>query len=267
MHKPKILVFSGYGLNCEEETKFAFDTAGGDASIIHINDLIDGSHKLKDYQILAFPGGFAYGDDTGSGNAYAWRIRNHLWLKLAKFIHGDKLVIGICNGFQILVNLGLLPAFNKKYGKREVALLHNTSARYTVRWVDLKITNDSPWLKDIITLSLPIAHGEGRFYADPKILSVLNKKNLIAARYIKGEICEKQNLSYNPNGSLEDIAAITDESKKILGIMPHPERALLSTHHPLWTLTKEKLLREGKKLPHFSPSLKLFRNAVEYFHK
>ncbi len=92
--KPKILVFSGYGLNCEEETKFAFDTAGGDARIVHINDLISGNHKLLDYQALAFPGGFAYGDDTGSGNAYAARLKNHLWEKLLKFVHKDKLIIG-----------------------------------------------------------------------------------------------------------------------------------------------------------------------------
>ncbi len=263
--KPKILVFSGYGLNCEEETKFAFDTAGGDARIVHINDLISGNHKLLDYQALAFPGGFAYGDDTGSGNAYAARLKNHLWEKLLKFVHKDKLIIGICNGFQILVNLGFLPAFGGNYGKKEVALLHNTTTRYTVRWVDLKIISTGPWVTGISELSLPIAHGEGRFYASTKILKSLNKKNLICARYIRGDICEKQKLVPNPNGSLEGIAAITDESKRILGIMPHPERALLFTHHPLWTLVKEKYQREGKKLPRFGPSLKIFQNAVKYF--
>ena len=263
--KPKILVFSGYGLNCEEETKFAFDTAGGEADIIHINDLISGASALTNYQILAFPGGFSYGDDTGSGNAYAARLKNHLWPKLLKFVQRDKLIIGICNGFQILVNLGLLPALGGNYGEREVALIHNTSARYTVRWVDLKVNPLSPWLKGISELSLPIAHGEGRFYAEAKVLKALRIKKLIAAQYTKGEICRAQNLAPNPNGALDDIAAITDKSQRILGIMPHPERAILFTHHPFWTLTKEKYLREGKKLPRFGPSLKIFHNAIKYF--
>ena len=118
--KPKALVFSGYGLNCEEETKYGFELAGGTADIIHINDLIGGRVKLSDYQILAVPGGFSYGDDTGSGNAYANKLRNHLWQDFLRFIKQDKLIIGICNGFQILVNLGLLPALNKDYGRRNM---------------------------------------------------------------------------------------------------------------------------------------------------
>src|SRR3990167_1842143 len=137
MRKPKVLVFSGYGLNSEEETKYAFDWAGGLSDIVHINDLIDGRYSLNNYQILAFPGGFAYGDDTGAGNAYALKVKNHLWESLMEFIKKDKLIIGICNGFQILVNLGLLPALNGHYGRREVALLHNTAAVYSDRWVDL----------------------------------------------------------------------------------------------------------------------------------
>src|SRR4030066_850675 len=112
MIKPKVLVFAGFGLNCEEETKFAFDLAGGNAQIKNINDLIASRKILSDYQILAFPGGYAYGDDTGAGNAYAHKVRNHLWEDILRFIQKDKLVIGICNGFQILVNLGLLPALN-----------------------------------------------------------------------------------------------------------------------------------------------------------
>src|SRR3989338_7645473 len=199
--KPKILVFSGYGLNCEEETKYGFELAGAVADIIHINDLIGGRVKLSDYQILAVPGGFSYGDDTGSGNAYANKLRNHLWQDFLRFIKQDKLIIGICNGFQILVNLGLLPALNKDYGRRTVALMPNDSARYTVRFVDLKVENNkSPWVKGIDTLSIPIAHGEGKFYADKEILKQLNKKKLIAFRYFNGESCKYQNLKANPNG-------------------------------------------------------------------
>lgn len=257
MAKPKVLVFSGYGLNCEEETKFAFELAGGKADIVHINDLIANPSKLSRYQIMTIPGGFAYGDDTGSGNAFANKLKNHLRQNLLTFVSKDKLVIGICNGFQILVNFGL-------FGK--VALLHNTNARYTVRWVDLKIQNKSPWLLGIKTISLPIAHGEGRFYAEEKVLKKLEEKRRIAARYIKGEICDYQFLSPNPNGSLKDIAAITDQTGRVFGIMPHPERAILFTQLPNWPYLKEKFLREGKKLPRYGPGLQIFQNAVKYFN-
>lgn len=265
MLKPKVLVLSGYGLNCEEETAFAFELAGAQANIVHINDLIDGLKSLNNYQILAFPGGFSYGDDTGSGNAFANRIRNNLWEKLLSFIKKDKLVIGICNGFQIMVNLGLLPAFEGNYGVRQVALTHNNNARYTVRWVDLRITNKSPWLKGVKTLSLPIAHGEGKFFAPAKVLSTLKEKKLIALQYIKGEMCQYQNLEPNPNGSLKDIAAITDESGRLFGIMPHPERGIFFTHLPHWPLLKEKYRRQGKRLPKNGPGLEIFKNGVRYF--
>lgn len=264
--KPKVIIFSGYGLNSEEETKYAFQVAGAkEVDIVHINDLIDGIYNLNDYDIAAFPGGFAYGDDTGSGNAYANKLKNHLWGEIEKFVNRDTLTIGICNGFQIIVNLGLLPALEYKFGNRQVALLHNAQARYIDRWVDLKISNNSPWLKDIKTFSTAISHGEGRFYASPDVLKKLKKQNLIALKYYKGEICEYQNLLANPTGTLEDIAGITNESGKILGLMPHPERGMLFTHRPNWTFLKEKYKREGKKIPEFADGIKIFKNAVSYF--
>lgn len=265
MKKPKVLVFSGYGLNCEEETKYAFEIAGAKAEIVHINDLIDKIKKINDYQILAFPGGFSYGDDTGSGNAFANKIKNHLWKDLEKFLQEDKLIIGICNGFQILVNLGLLPAANGEFGIREAALLANDNTRYTVRWVDLKIENKSPWFKGIKEISLPIAHGEGRFYAPDEMIKKIKEQDLIAARYIEGEICKFQNLKSNPNGAIEDIAAITDRNGKILGMMPHPERAIFFTQLPHWTYLKEVAKRNKKTFSKFGPGLKIFKNAVNYF--
>jgi len=255
--KPKILVMSGYGLNCEEETKYAFELAGGKADIIHINDLIDGVKTIEGYQILVLPGGFAYGDDTGAGNAFANKLKNHLIEKLKKFITKDHLVIGICNGFQILAHLELLPV--------KIALINNNSARYTDRWVDLKIENSSPWLQGIKTLSLPVAHGEGNFYVDDKTLNTLKRKKLIALRYIDGEICQYQSLPANPNGSLDNIAGITDESGKIFGLMPHPERAMFFTQLPHWTYLKEKLKREKKNIPNSGPGLQIFKNAMKYF--
>lgn len=265
MNKTRALIMSGYGLNCEEETKYAFELAGGSADIVHINDVISKDKKISDYNMLVFPGGFAYGDDTGSGNAFANKVRNHLWEELQTFLGRDTLTLGICNGFQILVNLGLLPAIDKKYGDRQVALLHNDSARYTVRWVDIACSSTSPFLQNIDTLSLPIAHGEGRFFAPREVLESLIEDKQIAARYIKGEICEFQSLPDNPNGSLDNIAAITDTTGKVFGLMPHPERAILFHQLPHFTYLREKYTREGRELPKYGPGLQIFQNAVHYF--
>jgi len=253
--KPKVLVFSGYGLNCEEETKFAFELAGGAAEIVHINDLIDKTKKIKDYDILAFPGGFSYGDDTGSGKAYANKVRNHLWRDIEEFIASKKLIIGICNGFQILTNLGILPG----------ALTYNKGARYLDRWVDLKIEGESPWLVGLNKISVPIAHGEGKYYLDEKRMDKLKKGNAIAARYIKGEICQYQNLEKNPNGSLEDIAGVLAAQGHILGMMPHPERGMFTSQMPNFNLLKERARRNGTKLPKFGSSFQIFKNGIDYF--
>lgn len=267
MIKPKILVLTGYGINCEEETKFAFDICGGNSDIIHINDLIKAKKKLAQYQILAVPGGFAYGDDTGAGNAYAHKLKNHLWENILQFIQNDKLIIGICNGFQILVNLGLLPAINKKYGTRQIGLMPNEIPRYTVRFVDLICVNSkSPWLKKINNLSIPVANGEGKLYADQLTLKEINKKNLIAFRYFQGEMCNYLNLPASPNGSIEDIAGLTDESGRILGLMPHPERAMFFTQLPNWPVLKQHYIRHGKKLPKKGPGIKIFENGIKYFN-
>lgn len=255
MRKPKIVILSGYGLNCEEETQYAFNIAGGEADIVHINDLAANPKKLQAYHILAVPGGFSYGDDTGSGKAYANKIKNHLRQALNHFISRDKLVIGICNGFQILTNLGLLPG----------ALTFNSNARYTDRWVDLRLNSQSPWLSGIKNLSVPIAHGEGRFVAGKATLLQLKKQRQIAAVYYKGGICKYQALEPNPNGSTLDIASLTSENGKILGIMPHPERAMFFTQLPNWPLLKQKYLRQDKPLPRFGPGLQIFKNAINYF--
>jgi len=265
MAQPKVLALTGYGINCDEETKHAFELSGAKAEIVHINDLIEGHKKLSDYQILAFPGGFSYGDDTGSGNALANKIRNHIWNDVQKFVESDKLAIGVCNGFQVMVNLGLLPALGGNYGERKVALMHNESARYLDRWVDLKFKGNSPWSAGLEQISLPIAHGEGKFFADDITLKILNEKNLVAARYVSGEMCEYQNLKENPNGSLENIAGITDESGRLMGMMPHPERAVRFTHLPNWLLLKEVYKRAGKEIPSEGHGLQIFRNGVNYF--
>lgn len=265
MTHPRVLVLTGYGINCDEETKYAFEKAGGIADIVHVNDLIDKRKKLGEYQILVFPGGFSYGDDLGAGVALAHRIRNNLGDEVLEFIANDHLAIGICNGFQVLTNLGLLPALNHQYRDRQVALLHNESARYIDRWVDVQFENHGPWTRGIREMRVPVAHGEGRLYATPATLQRLHEKGLIAGRYVSGEMCAYASLPANPNGSIDDIAALSDESRRVLGLMPHPERAIDFTHMPHWTLLKEQYRRAGKALPAEGDGLAIFRNGVRYF--
>ncbi|MFH1200992.1 MAG: phosphoribosylformylglycinamidine synthase subunit PurQ, partial [bacterium] len=172
--KPKVIILSGYGLNCEEETKFAFEWAGAKknivADIVHINDLIKKPKVLSAYNILVFPGGFSYGDDTGSGKAYANKFKNHLKKELKEFLSRDTLAIGICNGFQIMTNLGILPG----------GLTYNKNGQYLDRWIDLDVKGQSPWLVGIKKISLPIAHGEGRYAISEEEHKNLKKNNQIA---------------------------------------------------------------------------------------
>ena len=266
--KPKAIHIVGYGINCEEETAFAFEKAGAESKFVHINDLIEKKNLLDEAQILVFPGGFSYGDDTGSGKALANKIRNRLSEEILKFVEKDKLVVGICNGFQVLVSLGLLPATNKNYGKKEVGLLYNTNARFECRWIRLKMNSKKCiFTQGIDEIDIPIAHGEGNFYASKEILKKINQNDQVVFKYIKenGQLANGE-FPYNPNGSLEDIAGICDETGRILGMMPHPERAIFTLNHPDYQFMKEKLIREGKKIPEiYEPALKVFQNAVSYF--
>ncbi|HEY4520940.1 MAG TPA: phosphoribosylformylglycinamidine synthase I [Candidatus Paceibacterota bacterium] len=255
MAKPNVLVFSGYGLNCEEETLHAFEMAGARGQIVHINDAIAKPDMLRKAQIIAMPGGFSYGDDTGSGKAYGNRLRGHLGGALQKFFDRDTLAIGICNGFQILTAAGILPG----------ALLANDSGRYSCRWVDLDVVGNSPWLAGMQRLSLPIAHGEGKYFADVETFGKLKSENAIALRYVKGDVSTHFDLPGNPNGSLKNIAGVTAKGGRILGLMPHPERAVSFFHLPHWTYQKEQLLRKGEQLPDEGPGIQIFRNAVNYF--
>jgi phosphoribosylformylglycinamidine synthase len=256
--KPKIIIMSGYGLNCEEETKFAFESAGGVADIVHINDLIKNPKLLLQYQILAFPGGFSYGDDTGSGKAFANKFKNHLSKELEEFLSRDTLAIGICNGFQIMTCLGILPG----------ALTYNKNGQYIDRWVDLKIPNGakSPWLKGIKKLSLPIAHGEGHYIITPLEYKTMKKHGQVSFEYIKGEICEFQMLEKNPNGSDYCIAGVNAYNGRVFGMMPHPERAMFSHQSPMWQINK-KVSDEGLPRQRRGEGLQIFKNAVNYFSK
>ena len=264
--KPSALILTGYGINCDEETAFAFEKAGAESKIVHVNDLIACSSILKDFQIMAFPGGFSYGDDTGSGNALANKIKNNLWGELMEFVDSEKLVIGICNGFQVIANLGLLPGIDGKYGNRAVALDRNNSARYECRWVSLKnFSNKCVFTKGIDEIRMPVAHGEGKFTANAEVLKKLNDNNQIVFRYTKPGAIANGEFPFNPNGAMEDIAGICNETGRIFGLMPHPERNIFFTQQDDWTLQNELLKREDKKRPEESAGMKIFRNAVEFF--
>ncbi|MCP4394838.1 MAG: phosphoribosylformylglycinamidine synthase subunit PurQ [Alphaproteobacteria bacterium] len=264
MATPKVIVLAGYGLNCEEETLLAFQKVGADGDIVHINDLIESQPSfLNKYQILAIPGGFSYGDDTGSGNAYAKKLKTNIWNQLKAFVEKDKLAIGICNGCQVLVKSGLINHAEYPEGKQTLDVTYNSSAKYQCRWVNLSIpASPSVWLKDIDSLYVPVAHGEGRFILSPE----KEDYPVVAAKYCleDGSLANGQ-FPHNPNGSTDDIAAITDKSGKILAIMPHPERGMFFTQRADWPLLKEQYKRNGQEIPEFSDGIKVFQNAVDYF--
>ena len=254
--KPKTLVLTGYGINCDYETQHAFNFVGGDAKRVHINDIIDKLESLDEYHILAFPGGFSFGDDISSGKVLANKIKFSIFDELQRFIDDGKIIIGICNGFQSMVKLGILPAFERNYKRQTTTLTFNDSGRFEDRWIYMKANPKSRcvFTKNIDILYLPVRHGEGKFVASKTFLQKLDKNNQIALRYVD----EKGNLAgypWNPNGSLENIAGICDETGRIFGLMPHPEAYLYKTNHPRWT--RERLSEEGM-------GVKVFRNAVEF---
>lgn len=262
----KVIVLAGYGLNCEEETLHAFNYNGVDGTIRHINDLIENPKELEQFQILAIPGGFSYGDDTGSGNGFAQKMKLALWDDLKKFVERDTLTIGICNGCQILANLGMVPGFNGNYGARDIAVTYNASARYQCRWIDLKVESNSPWLDGASSMHIPVAHGEGRFMMSDETLATLEKNGQIAATYVKPDgSAANGEFPFNPNGSVSDIAAITDESGKVLAIMPHPERGMFTWQRDDYCELKDKAHRNGSSLPETTDGMQIFANAAKYF--
>jgi len=268
MATPKIIALTGYGINCDEETKFALDYAGGNADVIHVNDLIDNPKQMQEYQMFIFPGGFSYGDDTGSGKALANKIINNLMDDIKKFVERDTLMLGICNGFQVMTNLGLVPALDGFTGEATVALQHNKTFKYQCRWVDLKVNEKSPsvFTKGISSLHIPVAHGEGNFYAKPTVIEKIESNNLVSMRYAKSDLnLANGEFPYNPNGSINDIASVCDPTGRIMGMMPHPERGMFFSQRDDSFYLKEKYAREGKPIPEESDGIKIFKNAVDYF--
>jgi len=260
MSKVKVIILRTAGTNCDYETDYAFRIAGAETELVHINQLIRREKSLSEYSILAIPGGFSYGDDISAGILLANEIKYKLSQQLAEFIDEKKLIIGICNGFQVLVKSGLLQSGNgQKTVQQNVTLGMNDSGKFECRWTYLK-TEDSPCVftkgvKKIIYL--PVAHAEGKFITDNETLKCLEDNNQVVFRYVdqNGNPTEYPG---NPNGSFNDIAGICDCSGRIFGLMPHPERYVTRYNHPRWT--REALPDEGD-------GLAIFQNAVEYANK
>ena len=266
MAQPEVLLLTGYGINCEEETAYAFQACGAKTKIVHVNDLIAAPKQLNNYQIFVVPGGFSYGDDTGSGNALANKMRHTLWSELMEFVAADRLVLGICNGFQVLVNLGLLPGGGDSlFGERRAALIANSTARYECRWVNLATADsEAVFLRNVKSLFLPVAHGEGRFFADPETLAELIECRQVALRYVDSENRPAAGeFPANPNGSLDDVAALCAAEGRIFGLMPHPERAFRMNHLPSWP--EYSALHPNVDWRDPGPGRIIFANAVDYF--
>jgi len=264
----KAIVLTGYGLNCDHETAYALELAGAVAHRLHINTLIQGAVDLTDFQIMIFGGGFSWGDDHGAGVIQAVRMKTNLGDKILEFIEDGNLVLGICNGFQTLVNLGLLPGFDRDYTKRSVALTFNDSGNFRDQWVTLNVISTSPCIftKGLDTLELPVRHGEGKFYAEQTFVRRLMDDNQVVLQYALPDGSHAdQRFPFNPNGSVYDIAGICDPSGRIFGLMPHPEAFNHWTNHPNWPRIKEKKKRQKDNTPSvITPGIRLFQNAVAF---
>ncbi len=263
--KPSVIILRTAGTNCDEETKFAFKSSGARTEKVHINQLACGEKKLSNYQILAIPGGFSYGDDLGSGKILANELNSKLKEDISRFISDGKLIIGICNGFQVLVKAGLLPNINGQSALSEVegraeiqaTLTTNDSAKFEDRWIYLKpLKSKCVWtggVKKII--HLPVAHGEGKFIPkDENILKKLWKNQQVVFQYCD-ETGNLDGYPGNPNGSVDHIAGICDSTGRIFALMPHPERHFLPTQHPRWF--REGLQKQGD-------GAIIFKNGINY---
>ncbi len=265
MSQIKVCVLRTAGTNCDSETAFAFQKVGAKPELLHVNYLSERPRSLHEYVILAIPGGFTYGDDLAAGKILANELRCKLIEDIQGFIREGKLIIGICNGFQVLVKAGLLPGNSDL--KQEVSLIINDSGKFEDRWVYLRTAyavprtahNKCVWTKGLPeVIYLPVAHGEGKFLTQDKdVLQRLRQSGQIALQYCD-EKAELSGYPCNPNGSQDNIAGICDETGRILGLMPHPERHIEFLQHPRWRRAKTKKTGDG---------LQIFKNGVEYAKK
>lgn len=248
MHTPNVLVLRAPGTNCDAETAMAFEQAGGRPETLHINRLLEKPSLFQQFQILCIPGGFSYGDDLGAGRILGNQIEHHLADALARFKDDGKLILGICNGFQVLMKSPVLLEGDAVKGPA-ATLTTNDCGRYHDSWVRLETRGSKcVFLSGVERMYLPIAHAEGKFVArDAETLRQLDAAGQLVLRYEPSD---------NPNGSQADVAGVCDATGRVLGLMPHPERHIHSTQHPRWTRGEASAEGDG---------LRLFQNAVRYF--
>ena len=245
MATPKAIVLRAAGTNCDLETEFALQQAGFEAQRVHVFRLTEDAAALADVQFLVIPGGFSYGDDVAAGKIQANQILRRLAEPLNKFVAAGKLVLGICNGFQVMVKSGLLPwgHVSTDEAHRDATLTWNDRPMFVDRWIRLRADSDKcVFLPKGACFDLPIAHGEGKFVARDGVLDRLKADDQVALRYVDAAgqaACEGGAADSNPNGSTEDIAGICDPTGRVMGLMPHPERFVDPTHHPQWTRRDE----------------------------
>lgn len=265
MPSPRVLILRAPGTNCDEETAYAFEAAGAVAERVHVNRLIE-NPALKDrYQVLCVPGGFSYGDDIAAGRILATRLRRHLSEMVDQFVHGggDRLVLGICNGMQVLMRLGVLTEGVGAGDSAPATLTWNDHGRFEDRWVHLAVDRTPcVFLRDVEKMYLPMAHAEGKFVAsDRTVIEQLKSEGRLAMRYANGPDggVEEDVLSFpaNPNGADANVAGVCDATGRVFGLMPHPERHIDPTQHPTWTRRSEQ--------PEYGDGFAMFKNAVDWF--
>ena len=266
----RALILTGFGINCEEEFAAAYRLAGADATIVHLNQVLHGQVSIHDFDILNFPGGFSFGDDLGSGVVLANKLRYRqngpdgrtLLDDIKQFIAAGKFVFGICNGFQVLVKLGLLPNLGGDVTP-EVTLTHNASGRYEDRWVTLRVNplSNTPFLKGIDKLEVPVRHGEGRLVIpDDATQAAIEAAGLNCLTYADFDGGVTDVYPFNPNGAALNCAGLTDTTGQVFGLMPHPEAFLSAYNHPDWARRR----RQNPSASEEGEGLQIFKNIVAH---
>ncbi|MBI4137154.1 phosphoribosylformylglycinamidine synthase I [Candidatus Roizmanbacteria bacterium] len=254
LHKPPLAVLRTKGTNDHENMNYGLQLAGGESEIVHMNELLTGVRRLEKYRMIVLPGGFSRGDALGAGNMWAQQFRSQLSDELREFLEKDKVVFGVCNGFQVLVQLGLLPLGEIQSRDRNKATLAlNESDTFQSNWVHLRGENGlSVANGDILTL--PIGHGEGQFVADEEVLQEIEERGLVAYRYVTKEGEDAQDYPDNPNGSVNAIAGLIDPHEQVIGMMPHPDRYIYPDNYVNWR-------REDRGRPH---GLRILEQIIDF---
>ncbi len=264
--QPSVIIVTGNGLTCEAESRYAWELAGATVTGVHLNDLLNNPKLLRDHSALTFAGGFSFGDHMGAGHVMALRLGLAVKEELAEFIASGKLILGIGNGFQVMIKLGLLPGLEDDYFTQKLTFMHNDCGYFQNFWVNLKFENDSPcvFTKGIAAMPLPVRHAEGKLFTpDSELLARIESLNLASVRYAHQVTGDPTNeFPYNPNGSMNAIAGLCDPTGRVFGLMPHPEAYLFPENHPNWD--SQKL---AKNLPADGAGLQIFKNGVEYLRQ